>query len=590
MGAGVQGPPGPPGPQGIPAVADPNQVADTLSSQSSFLNKLTTSVVNNKDLSTSISQQILQSPASVTNTLAANLVFQNMVGNSLVNNSTVLGERIADGIISSKANTLELAAALVSQGNLLSDLSQTLSDPNLPYAKYIQGPPGSISNIKSAIQPISFLCDTMGNCKTPQFGSYLNFTNGNLLLNNNKGIPAFRVAGDGGPWITGFSGGQLGTYNDNTNVGNVAVKWDAQGNVIIGDITKTTGSLKVSGNAYLNNLYATGFLNANNNVSVNNTDGSSFTQLYMHLGSPGSDIGGTGTTDGSTFTITKNGPYKNTNGGQNSIVFNNYSNPFIFGDSSTSGNIFMLNNNDNIAALPNGQQWVSTFTGNNTSGNNSAIINNTGTMGTMVGSLMLIGNAYGNNTGNRVVSVADTLQIGDWQLYQNNKGSLEIKNTKDSTKKLTLDSGLDVSSSNINGVTIRDTNINGVAIRSGFINASGDITANNIKGNNVDITGSINAFNVTAKNDVRGRYIYSEEFIKAGGDIELNDSIRTRSGTLNLRVGRINAHGDIDFVGVNNSIRSGGTNRLHLRLGEMIVDGRARHFGGKGLCDRDGCG
>ena len=440
MGAsGPQGPQGPQGPRGEPAVADPNVVAQTLSTQTQFLNSLAKTIASDTNVGSiqnNVVTKILQSPI-LSNTIAQNQVFQNIVGQSLINESSALGSKIADGIIADPANTLQLASSIVSQGSFLNDLSQTLSDPNLPYAEYIRGPPGSIANIKTAIQPISLLCDTVGNCKTPQFGSYLNFTNGNLLLNNNKGIPAFRVAGDGGPWITGNSGGQLGTYNDNTNTGTVAIKWDAQGNVIVGDITQTTGSLKVGGNGYLNNLYATGELNANNVVNINSTDGSSLAQFNMHLGGQSSDIGGTGNDDGSTFTITKNGPYRGTlgDGSKNAVLFNNYNNPMVFGDMRTTGNIFMLNNNENIAQIPNGNNWYNSFTGMNTSGNNSAIINNTGTMGGLAGSLMLVGNASADKvTGTRVVSVFDRLQIGNWQIYEDNNGELQFTDVRGNNK------------------------------------------------------------------------------------------------------------------------------------------------------------
>jgi microcystin-dependent protein len=267
---GLQGPQGPQGPRGEPAVADPNVVAQTLSTQTQFLNSLAKTITADTNIGSvqhAVVTKIMQSPTALSNTIAQNQVFQNLVGQSLINESSALGNNIANGIIADPANTLQLVSSIVSQGSFLSDLSKTLSDPNLPYAEYIRGPPGSIANIKAAIQPISVLCDTVGNCKTPQLGSYLNFTNGNLLFNNNKGIPAFRVAGDGGPWITGNSGGQLGTYNDNTNTGTVAIKWDAQGNVIVGDITQTTGSLKVGGTLNVTgNINFTGTLYQNSSL------------------------------------------------------------------------------------------------------------------------------------------------------------------------------------------------------------------------------------------------------------------------------------------------------------------------------------
>jgi hypothetical protein len=113
----------------------------------------------------------------------------------------------------------------------------------------------------------------------------------------------------------------------------------------------------------------------------------------------------------------------------------------VFGDMTTSGNIFMLNNNENIAKLPNGNNWYTSFTGMNTSGNNSAIINNTGTIGNLAGSLMLVGNASADKaTGTRVVSVLDRLQIGNWQLYEDKDGNLQFKDVRGDTpsRQITL--------------------------------------------------------------------------------------------------------------------------------------------------------
>lgn len=556
MGAGQQGPQGPPGPQGPrgePAVADPNVVAQTLSTQTQFLNRLAgaiTSDTNIGSIQNNVVTKIMQSPALLSNTISQNQVFQNLVGQNLINESSALGSKIADGIIADPANTLQLASSIVSQGNFLNDLSKTLSDPSLPYAEYLRGPPGSIANIKAAIQPISVLCDTSGNCKTPQYGSYLNFTNGNLLLNNNKGIPAFRVAGDGGPWITGNSGGQLGTYNDTTNTGSVAIKWDAQGNVIVGNISQTTGSLTVGGNGYLNNLYATGVINSNDAINLNSTDGSSLTQFNMHLGGQGSDSGGTGSTDGSTFTITKNGPYRGIpgDGGKNAVLLNNYSNPIVFGDMTTSGNIFMLNNNTNIARLPNGNNWYTSITGMNTSGNNSAIINNTGTMGNLVGSLMLVGNASADKvSGTRVVSVYDRLQIGDWQLYQDNNGALQVKNVKGSALfQVKNDGSIDNNNSKINDTTIRNNIVNGVNFYKSKVNGA-NISEFNFNGVTLNNNGDINCKNIETNNsDIRCR------------DVWVNDSIQSHNGRIMLR-GEVNTDNrDIRCrdIWVNNSIQS----------------------------------
>ena len=581
MAIGRQGPPGPQGlqgPQGLPAIADPVQAADALSSQSTFLNRLAMSVTSNPNLAKNVAQQILQSPMSISNNLADNQIFQSIIANNLVNSSTVLGQKVAEGIVNDPLNTSELAAALGSQGNLILQLSENLSNPILPYRNYLKGPSGDIANLKASLQPIGLLCDTMGNCKTPQFGSYLNFTNGNLLFNNNKGTASFRVAGNGDAWITGFSGGQLGTYDDNTETGTVALKWDAQGNVIMGDIMQTSANLKVGGNVYMRNSYANGFL-ANKTINVDTVDNDGYAQLYMHGGMPGSDsgspYGSTGTTDGSTFEITKNGPSNTTNvGGKNAVVFNNFNNHLIFGDTTEAGNIFMSSNNSNMDAISQGKNWVNTITGNtnSTSGNNAAIINNTGTMGSMSGSLMFVGNAAGGST-DRIVTVKDKLQIGDWQIYDLN-GDLRFDNTKDPTQTVILNNNLSTNKGVVNGMTIGNQMINGLNFSSGIsgatdINASsvsaGNISATNFKGgdfngDNINLSnvlrtgsskfrGTMHTNNVRYEGKVSGNSVDVVHLFSK--DIKVNNSINSANDDLWFRSNWVDARGEFyKFTGV----------------------------------------
>lgn len=566
MGAGPQGPQGPQGPrgpQGLPNVQDPNIIADTLGSQNAFLNRLATNIANNVDLSTSLSNTILQSPSLISNNLANNSDFVNNVGNYVSQNTSLLAGRVADGIITKPDNISKLTETLATSGTFLSDLSNTLNDFNRPYAQYIQGPTGNISNLRSVIQPISLLCDTSGNCLTPRSAldfytsnafpnslqqpsnvGYLNYTDGNLLLTTKNGTPAFRISADGKPWITGFSGGQLGTYNNNTGEGTVALKWNAQGDLIdinigdlsqtsgnfkgtfdikidmegnvVGDIIRTTGSLKINGNGYLYNLYATGTINAKNNMTAFNTQGSSFVRVFMHTGAAGSHKGGSGTTDGSTFTIIKNGPYKTTYGGPNAAVLNNFGNPYILGNSNTTGNIYMLNNSSNINTFPSGQNWTNTITGSGAKlKNNAAIINNTGTIEGINGSLMLIGNAVEDGS-SRIVSIKDKLKLGTWELSQSADGKLEFK--KNGSNKMSFGSdGINVPSNKINDSVLKDNMINGITIN------NGNLTANSINvGSSINMSQNISAGNFKG-GSLRGRYMYAGSVTANGGNHYFND-------------------------------------------------------------------
>ena len=580
---GPQGPPGQPGPQGVPVVVDQVKVTGILNNQNSFLNKLATSVANKQDVLNSISEQISQSPGSISDKLAENQSFQTNISNNIIKNSTVIGEKIADSIISNKLNTLTLTSALASQSNLISDISQTLSNQTLPYAKYLQGPPGSITTIKTSMNTLSMLCDTSGNCKTPQVESYLNFTSGNLVFNNKNGTPSFRVAYDGGPWIAGNNGGQLGTYNDDLNVGTVAVKWDAQGNVIVGDLSQTTGSLKIGGDMYLKHLYANGFLTAINTININTTDGSSYVEGHLHAGTPGLHKGGGGVTDGSTFTITKNGPYKGKDGNQNAVLFNNYSNPYIFGDASTSGNIFMLSNNDNIGLIPSGEKWINTITGAGATKNNAAIINNTGKIGNINGSLMLVGNAVGNDL-DRVVSITDKLQIGNWQLLENTSGSLEIINTTNPNHKITLDDVLNIKSNMINGTFIRGSTVGTTII------TSGNITTASLSGTNLVISGDLNA------RDYKSLWDFGVNNINIGGNVrggrfESNSRLfvdrlncDSLQGNGNVKADRINCGKDAT---VNETIKSYNSD-INLRADIVRAEKMITKFGGGAwLCEQN---
>ena len=566
---GPSGPPGPQGqqgPKGFKAIADPVKAADIISNQSDFLNSLASSVINNNQkLTQNVSEQILKEPTSISNNLADNRLFQNIIGTNVVNSSQTLGKNIADKMLSNLANINELSSSLGSQGNLLLSLSENLSNPAYPYSNYLKGPSGKIANLDTSLQPIGLLCDQSGNCTTPKFGSYLNYTNGNLLFMNNKGIASFRSTNEGDSWITGFSGGQLGVYDDNTNTGAVNIKWDASGNVIMGNIGETTANLKVGGNVYMKNLYANGFL-ANQTINIDTIDTDGYSQLFMHGGLAGSHSGGTGTTDGSTFTISKNGPTRNIDGGKNAAVFNNYNNPIIFGDTSTSGNIFLLNNYENYKALSGGNNWINSITGisNITSGNNSAIINNTST-----GSFIIVGNS--NGTGyDRIVTVKDNLRIGDWNIYESGT-SLIFQNLKDDTQTVTLNNGLTTKKGIVNGMTVGNYMLNNINLNNGF---------NNVAIVNIPDVNSNSDPNINSSCNISSQQFTGNSFVNRG-DINYNDKLVSENySKMNGQIycGSLRYNGGINSnnintnnlftrnIKVNNSIWSGDGENLWFRV------------------------
>jgi hypothetical protein len=339
----------------------------------------------------------------------------------------------------------------------------------------------------------------------------------------------------------------------------------------MGDITQTSANLRVGGNVYMRNSYANGFL-ANKTINVDTVDNDGYAQLYMHGGMPGSDAGSpygsTGTTDGSTFEITKNGPSNTTNvGGKNAVVFNNFNNHLIFGDTTESGNIFMSSNNSNMDAISQGKSWINSITGNtnSTSGNNAAIINNTGTMGGMSGSLMFVGNAVGGSA-DRIVTVKDKLQIGDWQIYDLN-GDLRFDNTKDPSQTVILNNNLSTNKGVVNGMTIGNQTINGLNFSSGIsgatdINASsisaGNISATNFKGG--DFNGdNINLSNVLRTGSSKFRGTMHTNHVRYNGkvtgnsvdvvkllarDIKVNNSINSANDDLWFRSNWVDARGE----------------------------------------------
>lgn len=636
MGAGAQGPPGPQGPQGDPSPTDVNSVANLLSTQNTFLNMLANQISSSTvggSITDNISTKILKSPTAIIDGISSSPNFQSIIASSLANNPN-LGGVVATGLISDSNNAEQLASSLVSQDNFLSNLSNTLTDPLKPYASKIRGPEGKgISNLQKELKQYTLTCDTMGNCISPTYGNKsLTLTSGSLLLSNNSGIAGFRVAGNGGPWITGFSGGQLGTYNDNTNVSGTALKWDAQGNVTIGNsVFTTSGNLNVLGNTNLNNLYASGKIDAQNSITVNNPDDQSgLTMLKMHVGGL-SDNGGSGTTVGSSFSIVKNGPAKTNIGGPNSLLLNNYGNPILIGDSSTEGNLFVLNNNRNFGIDQLGNMWMNTITGSNTSGNNSLIMNNTGTSGNMVGSLMLVGNSYGNKTGNRIVSVTDTLQIGDWQLYQDSNGNLQVvnANSKKQTKaannkpaQFYFNDNGDFGGINSKQFTIGDTKMwngaefdiqpyggqlhlhgkldmtNNDLYNASYIKSNGNIDANFVKAQN----GMDTSFLAARGNIDANGYIHSQDNVWGKNSVETNGKMRIGGTTLNNGTyfdiypqgGVTYHHGQFDNTGqdmrvrdlyVNDSVWESGSGSINLRAPVVRASNELAKWGNHGVSD-----
>ena len=440
----------------------------------------------------------------------------------------------------------------------------------------------------------------------PSNVGYLNYTDGNLLLTTKNGTPAFRISADGKPWITGFSGGQLGTYNNNTGEGTVALKWNAQGDLIdinigdlsqtsgnfkgtfdikidmegnvVGDIIRTTGSLKINGNGYLYNLYATGTINAKNNMTAFNTQGSSFVRVFMHTGAAGSHKGGSGTTDGSTFTIIKNGPYKTTYGGPNAAVLNNFGNPYILGNSNTTGNIYMLNNASNINTFPSGQNWTNTITGIGSSlKNNAAIINNTGTIEGINGSLMLIGNAVEDGN-SRIVSIKDKLKLGTWELSQSADGKLEFK--KNGSNKMSFGrDGINIPSNKINDSVLKDNMINGITIN------NGNLTANSINvGSSINMSQNISAGNFNG-GSIKGRYMYADSVTANGNNHYFNDidvDELESSDRILMRHDWDTNNYDVDIDGdltVNNSIQVRSGDRIKLNADHVRATGDLFRYG-----------
>ena len=463
---GPEGPRGPQGPIGQVTITNPSDVANVLTTQNNFLNQLVTSIASNTDISSAISQKILQSPTSISNNIITNQSFQNIItdnlASNLANNSTVLGGKIAEGIINNKTNTVKLASALASQGNFISGLSQIINDQ--------------------------------------------------VLLKLNEGT--------------------IKIYNDTTTSGSGVLKWDTQGKVV------------TSSNILTNVPTIPTMRTSNTGLTINNTDGSSFTQLYMNTGLTGFNADGTDNTNGSTFTITKNGPYK-TFGEKNALLFNNSDNPFVFGDNSSSGNVFLLNNSN--TNLLNGQVWVNNFT----SGNNSAIINNTGTIDNITGSLMLVGNAGGNSK-DRVVSIKNKLQIGDWQLSQNDSGGLEFINTKDTNKKMTLNDGLNVNSNKINGIKIKDGKI-----ESDDITSTGLIISDKLNTGRIDAN-DINSENVNNRNNINTKTMYSSDDVKFDKRVDIHGDLTAKNlllyGALSGTNNRIRLQHDLEFITGNKTI------------------------------------
>ena len=425
--------------------------------------------------------------------------------------------------------------ALSNQNNFLNNLILNLKN-NTDFAdsvsKNILQSPTSISN--NIINNTDFVSNVSNNVSNnlAKDSTLSSMVTNNII--NNKGNTSLLAASlvSQGNFISSISrlvndnvllklkSGSINIYSDSTS-GSGLLKWDTQG-------------ILVPSNKILTNTPSIPSNNNFNNIIINTTDGSSFTQLYMNTGISEKNIDGTDNTNGSTFTITKNGPLSNY-GGKNAVLFNNENNPFIFGDtiSNSSGNVFLLNNNSNTPL--NGQSWLNNYT-NNTYGNNSAIINNNGTFGNMVGSLMLIGNSYENNK-DSVVSIHNKLRIGDWELSQNSDGGLEFTNTKNRNKKMTLNDELNINTNTINGVKLANGKIqsNDIVssglIVSNAINTGSIATANNISCENLITRNSINAKTVRSTDG-----LFTDKDVKAKGNITGNDLLLygTLYGTKNV--------------------------------------------------------
>ena len=229
----------------------------------------------------------------------------------------------------------------------------------------------------------------------------------------------------------------------------------------------------------------------------------------------------------------------------------------------------MLNNNSNINNIDGSSDtWTKKVTGSNNY-NNSAIINNTGNIEEINGSLMLIGNAVENKT-TRQVTIKDNLRIGKWELSQGSDGKLQFN--KDGKSKMTFGSnGIDVPSSQINKVNIRDNNINGVTIKT---DASAVTT---LTANSINVKDSITMVNITAGNSYAGgntfsKNIYTNNIIANGGNHSFGDIVVGRYGWGSPNGGGgIHADGEI-YVRNNTDTKNSDTNIN----GDLIVNNSLR--------------
>ena len=441
-------------------------------------------------------------------------------------------------------NPESVANVLSNQNNFLNNLVSSIANNNdisTSISKKILASPQSLSNnITTDSNFINIISDNVTNNLANKSSLLSSSITNNIISNSSNTAKLAASIVSQGNFLSNLSRlvnnqvllklqeGTINIYNANTTAGSGVLKWDTQGTVVQSSniLTNVAPIVPMSPTRNYNT----------NNVIINTTDGSSYTQLYMNTGPSEFNPDGSSNTNGSTFTITKNGPYSSI-GGKNAVLLNNSNDPFIFGDASSSGNVFLFNNNQSTSL--NSQNWLNNFT-NSTFGNNSAIINNTGTFGNMIGSLMLVGNSYENKK-DYVVSIHNKLRIGDWEVSQNTDGGLEFTNTKNNNKKMVLNDELNVNSNKINGVKLQNGKI-----ESSDITSSGLIISNKINTASIETANNINCENLVARNNINAKTIrssngiFTDKDIKASGNVTAKDLLLygTLYGTKNsIRLG-----------------------------------------------------
>jgi len=186
----------------------------------------------------------ISDPTAIVNTFKAdNDAMNNLASKLATNQTTSLGALITSelGKTSNEAATLrtQLAGTLSSNANLQTAIANLLTT-DATYKGRIKGDPGSIGDtaaLKTALDSKTLWCADGSICKMPP-----NYTGIYIKHNDvNHGIQYKPNAGDfkDGPFVHGFSGGQLGTKDGNTE--RVALSWHSNNAVNIPNLNISQG-------------------------------------------------------------------------------------------------------------------------------------------------------------------------------------------------------------------------------------------------------------------------------------------------------------------------------------------------------------